>query len=81
MAGSMNLIAKKCYPKTTIVTDRFHVHKLASEAVQEEHLHLRWEIIDIDNRTILEARKNKTPYTPELLANGDTHKQLLARSR
>ncbi|WP_231367650.1 transposase [Gillisia sp. JM1] len=36
MAGSMNLIAKKCFPKTEIVTDRFHVQKLASEAVQEE---------------------------------------------
>ena len=34
MAGSMNLIAKKCFPKTEIVTDRFHVQKLASEALQ-----------------------------------------------
>ena len=25
MAGSMNRIAKKCFPKATIVTDRFHV--------------------------------------------------------
>jgi len=30
----MNLIAKKCFPETEIVTDRFHVQKLASEAVQ-----------------------------------------------
>ena len=29
MAGSMNLIAKKCFPKATIVTDRFHVQMLA----------------------------------------------------
>ena len=35
MAGSMNLIAKESFPKTDIVTDRFHVQKLASEAVQE----------------------------------------------
>lgn len=40
MAGSMNLIAKKCFPKTEIVTDRFHVQKLASEAVQEERIRL-----------------------------------------
>ena len=32
MAGNMNLIAKKCFPKTTIVTDRFHVQKQVSEA-------------------------------------------------
>jgi transposase len=81
MAGSMNLIAKKCFPKTAIVTDRFHVQKLASEAVQEERIRLRWEIIDLENCAILEARKNETTYIPELLANGDTHKQLLARSR
>ena len=41
MAGSMNLIAKKCFPKTEIVTDRFHVQKLASEAAQEVRIRLR----------------------------------------
>ncbi|MCD8447462.1 transposase, partial [Tenacibaculum finnmarkense] len=49
MAGAMNLIAKKCFPKTEIVTDRFHVQKLASEAVQEVRIRLRWEIIDVEN--------------------------------
>lgn len=81
MAGSMNLIAKKCFPKTEIVTDRFHVQKLASEAVQEERIRLRWEIIEIENNAIQEARKNGKIYKPKLLSNGDTHKQLLARSR
>ena len=81
MAGSMNLIAKKCFPKTEIVTDRFHVQKLASEAVQEERIRLRWEIIELENSAIQEARKNGKTYNPELLDNGDTHKQLLARSR
>ena len=59
MAGSMNLIAKKCFPKTEIVTDRFHVQKLASEAVQEERIRLRWEIIEEENKAIEEARKNE----------------------
>jgi transposase len=81
MAGSMNLIAKKCFPKTEIVTDRFHVQKLASEAEQEERIRLRWEIIELENSAIQEARKNGNTYNPELLSNGDTHKQLLARSR
>lgn len=35
MAGSMNLIAKKCFPNAVLVTDRFHVQKLTIEAVQE----------------------------------------------
>jgi len=81
MAGSMNLIAKKCFPKTQIGTDRFHVQKLASEAVQEERIRLRWEIIELENKEIEEARKEGKVYKPELLSNGDTHKQLLARSR
>ncbi len=81
MAGNMNLIAKKCFPKTEIVTDRFHVQKLASEAVQEERIRLRWEIIEIENKAIEEAQKTEKVYKPELLNNGDTHRQLLARSR
>lgn len=81
MAGNMNLIAKKCFPKTNIVTDRFHVQKLASEAVQEERIRLRWEIIEIENKAIENARKTEKTYKPELLSNGDTHRQLLARSR
>jgi transposase len=81
MAGNMNLIAKKCFPKTDIVTDRFHVQKLASEAVQEERIRLRWEIIDQENQAIAEVQKTDKPYQPELLSNGDTHRQLLARSR
>ena len=81
MAGNMNLIAKKCFPKTTIVTDRFHVQKLASEAVQEERIRLRWEIIEVENKAIEDARKTEKTYKPELLSNADTHRQLLARSR
>jgi transposase len=81
MAGSMHLIAKKCFPKTEIVTDRFHVQKLASEAVQEERIRLRWEVIELDNTAIQKARENGKTYKAELLDNGDTHKQLLTRSR
>jgi transposase len=81
MAGSMNLIVKKCFPKTEIVTDRFHVQKLASEAVQEERIRLRWEIIEVENKAIEEARKNEKAYKPEFLGNGDTQRQLLARGR
>ena len=80
MAGSINLIAKKCFPKTEIVTDRFHVQKRASQAVQEERIRLRWEVIEIDNTAIQKARENGKTYKAELLDNGDTHKQLLARS-
>ena len=35
MANSMKLISKRCFPKATQVTDKFHVQKLALEALQE----------------------------------------------
>jgi transposase len=57
MAGNMNLIVKKCFLKAEIVTDRFHVQKLATEAVQEERIRLRWEVIELENRAIEENRK------------------------
>ena len=81
MAGSMNLIAKKCFPEAEIVTDRFHVQKLATEAVQEERIRLRWEVIDLENNTIQKAKNTGSIFRPVLLSNGDTKRQLLARSR
>ncbi len=38
MANSMNLIATKCFPKHTTVIDRFHVQKLACDAVQQKRI-------------------------------------------
>jgi len=81
MAGSMNLIAKRCFPNAVLVTDRFHVQKLAIEAVQELRIKHRWEAIDTENEAIEKARKQKKGYHPIILENGDTIKQLLARSR
>jgi len=81
MAGSMNLIAKKCFPKAEIVIDRFHVQKLANEAVQEERIRLRWEVIDLENNAMQKAKNTGSIFRPVLLSNGDTKRQLLARSR
>lgn len=81
MAGNMNLIARKCFPKATLVTDRFHVQKLAIEAVQEIRIKHRWEAIDAENEAIERAKQSKKSFEPEVLSNGDTVKQMLARSR
>ena len=40
MANNMNKIALSVFPKTTIVTDRFHVQKLVIEALQEMRINL-----------------------------------------
>lgn len=81
MANSMKLIAKKCFPKAIQVTDRFHVQKLALEALQEIRIKYRWEAMDNENQLILLAKSKNKTYNPQLLTNGDTVKQLLARSR
>ncbi|NRT12609.1 transposase [Flavobacterium sp. 14A] len=81
MANSMKLIAKKFFPKATQVTDRFHVQKLALEAVQEVRIRLKWEALDQENQSILEAKLNNAPFVSKEFSNGDTAKQLLTRSR
>lgn len=81
MAGSMMLIAKKCFPNATQVIDRFHVQKLAIEAVQELRIQYRWEAIDKENESLKNAKESHVKTNIEIFENGDTRKQLLARSR
>lgn len=81
MAGSMEQIAKRCFPKATRVTDRFHVQRLAVEALQDIRIKHRWETLDQENDAIEQAKADQAEYRPEILINGDTVKQLLARSR
>ena len=81
MAGNMGLIVKKSFPNATQVIDRFHVQKLALDALQEIRIKHRWEALDTENDAIENARNKSLKYTPELLENGDTRKQILARSR
>ena len=81
MANTMKLIVKRCFPKAVQVTDRFHVQKLALDALQDIRIKHRWKAIDKENNDIKEAKTNDKVYTPDTFANGDTLKQLLARSR
>ena len=81
MAAGMHLIVKRCFPYAHRVVDRFHVQQLASEAVQEIRIKHRWQAIDEENEQIAKAKKQGQTYIPQLLPNGDSPKQLLARSR
>lgn len=81
MAASLNLAIKRCFPQASRVIDRFHVQQLAFEAVQETRIKYRWEALERENEAAEQARKQKVEYLPEILSNGDTEKQLLARSR
>lgn len=70
MAGSMNLIAETCFVKAIRVTDRFHVQKLAFDALQDVRIQYRWLALEEENKGV-----------SKIFSNGDTSKQLLARSR
>jgi transposase len=81
MAGSMRRIAMRNFPKATRVIDRFHVQKLAYDALQEMRIAHRWDAINEETEAREQAKTNDLPYVSTILENGDTKKQLLARSR
>ena len=81
MANSMKLIVTNCFPKAIQVTDRFHVQKLALEALQGIRIKHRWEALEEENDLIKQAGLKKIAFKPHCFENGDTPKQLLARSR
>lgn len=81
MSNSMDKSIRESFPCAVIVTDRFHVQQTVTEAVQEIRIQLRKEAIKEENKAILQAREKKKTYQPYYYENGDTKKQLLARSR
>jgi len=81
MSNAMDKSIKGSFSKATIVTDRFHVQQVVTEAVQEIRILLRKKAIKEESTAILRARKKKKTYQPRTFENGDTKKQLLARSR
>lgn len=81
LAQNMEKIARLCFPEASIVSDRFHVQQLPSEALQEMRIKFRWEAIEEENQLVQQAREEGKVYYPQVFSNGDTKKQLLARSR
>lgn len=81
MSGSMKLIARTCFYNAAQTVDRFHVQKLALEALQEIRIKHRWKAIDKENEIIAEAKKKGEKPEFEVFENGDSLKQLLARGR
>ena len=81
MARNMESTVRKCFPNAKVVTDRFHVVKLVLDAVQHLRVNFRWSAIEKENNEIKEAKLQKVRYKAKEFENGDTLKQLLARSR
>jgi len=81
MARNMESASRNSFPNSKLVTDRFHVVRLVLDALQHLRIKYRWEAIEDENKAIEKAKKEGRKYQFEVLSNGDTLKQLLARSR
>lgn len=81
MADHMAQIVRRVFSRATLVIDRFHVQQLVTEALQELRVALRRTAIQAENTARKAARAAGVVFMPTVHANGDTDKQLLARSR
>ena len=80
LSPAMKEIVRKSFPQATVVDDRFHVQQLVSEAAQDCRMIMRRETLKEENDAIKLCRAEKKRYKPIEFENGDTKKQLLARS-
>lgn len=62
MANNMDWIVRAVFPNSSRVTDRFHVQKLVTEALQEVRIKERWKTIDEENEAIQKCKKKKQTY-------------------
>lgn len=76
MASSMALIAKRSLPQAVQVTDRFHVQRLAAEALQQVRIEHRWQVLEAENEAIEHARQTGTDKLYGLTRLGKWHDQV-----
>lgn len=81
LSPTMQRVAKRCFRNATIVADRFHVQRLMSEAISDLRIEHRWDAIEQDNAERKLAKETGNEYIPFTFRNGDTRRQLLARSK
>jgi len=81
LSNSMDWIARQIAPNGLHTYDRFHVQQIVTEAVQSLRVKLRWKAIEKEDEEVLKAKELNVEYSPKTFNNGDTRKQLLARSR
>ena len=81
LSDSMRRIVAIAFPKAQRVIDRFHIQKMACEAVQEIRVAHRWDALQQANDEMEECRLSGKPYHPFRFPNGDTRPELLIRSR
>ena len=81
LSDSMRKVIRSVFPNAQRVIDRFHIQKLACDALQEMRIKHRWDAIEQANNDMENAKLDGTAYIPFRFSNGDTRKELLIRSR
>lgn len=77
LSSGMDWISRQIAPNAIKTFDRFHVERLITQAVQQVRIKYRWDAIDKENQLITDKEVNRL----KRYSNGDSEKQLLARSR
>ena len=70
MSSGMHAIARECFPNAEQVIDRFHVQKLARDALQELRIEHRWEAINEETNEMENARLEGKKYRARRFRNG-----------
>ena len=70
----MMLIAAEVFYNAHVINDHFHVQQVYNEAVDEIRINIRRQLIAEENN------RHKT-LTPPTYSNGETMRQILARSK
>lgn len=81
MARNMSQAVDKSFLNCRKVIDRFHAVRLVCDAMQHIRVKYRWEAIEQENKDIKQAKLKGVKYNPKIHSNGDTTRELLARSR
>lgn len=64
LSPTMMLIARTVFTNAKIINDRFHVHKLFYEAIDELRISLRWMARDLENKIMADCKKEGREYIP-----------------
>lgn len=81
LSNSMDWTVRHIAPNGLHTYDRFHVQKIVTDAVQAIRVKLRWKAQEEENEAVMKAREIKVEFQAKTFSNGDTRKQLLARSK
>lgn len=64
LSDSMRKIVRTAFPKASRVIDRFHIQKLACDAVQELRIKRRWDAMQQANDEMEKAKSKGEAYVP-----------------